>query len=119
MASEEFLFLFGTAIRLLLVGAAFDTKPTIGVTGEAFGFVITIWDVGSPVILLHPGINMLDIEDNDFPQTRNFILQGGNCSRQQVLQECLIRLSELLTEPIAARESELDIKAVTGESPIR
>lgn len=69
IAPEEFLFLFGGAISEFLVSAAFDTQFTVGIAFEALGFVVAIGNIRSLIILLHPGIEMLDIEGNNLAET--------------------------------------------------
>ncbi len=74
IAPEQFFLLCGGAIGLLLVGTAFDAKPTIGVAGQPLRFVVAILDVDALVILFDPGVEVLDIESHRFAQPRDLCL---------------------------------------------
>ena len=112
IAEEADLFFFGRAISLDLMAALFDAQATIGI---AFGDVSDIeaaFDLDLIVVLTYPGKNVLDIKGDRFPQAGDFLLQGLNALHQQALEEGLIEVLQLGTQPVIARHGALDIKAV-------
>jgi len=114
IAEEADLFFFGRAISLDLMAALFDAQATIGI---AFGDVSDIeaaFDLDLIVVLTYPGKNVLDIKGDRFPQAGDFLLQGLNALHQQALEEGLIEVLQLGTQPVIARHGALDIKAVRG-----
>ncbi len=52
VAPEQFLLFFSRAVGQFFIGTTLDAQPAIGITGQAFGFVVTIFDVGPLVVLL-------------------------------------------------------------------
>ncbi len=74
VAPDVFLFFFGGAIGLYLVGALFDTETTIGIVWGLLVFLEAFEDVGTEVILFDIGIDVLDIVGNDFAQARDLLL---------------------------------------------
>lgn len=74
VAPEEFFLFFGRAIGEFLVGAALDAQFAVRIASQAFGFVIAFGDVGSLVVLFHPGIDVLHIEGDNLAETRDLLL---------------------------------------------
>jgi hypothetical protein len=63
---DQFLLFFGRAISLLLIGAALDAESAIRITGKDVAFVVALWDIGAPIVLFDPSVNVLDINGDDF-----------------------------------------------------
>ena len=75
IAPEKLLLFLGRAISLLLVGAAFDPQPAIRIASQSFGFVVALLDIDTPIVFLDPGVNVLDIEGDDFPEPGDFFFE--------------------------------------------
>ena len=112
IAPNVFLFFFGGAVRLLLIGGAFDPKPALGITRQAFGFVVAFGERDARVVLFDPGINMFHIEGDGLAQTGNFGLQSGHRTGEQVVQEVWIQGMQFLAEPEPTRQTVLRVKAI-------
>jgi hypothetical protein len=114
IAEETHLFFFGGPVSLDLIAALFDAQPTIAI---AFGDVSDIeaaFDIDMIIVLTYPGKNVLDIKSYRFPQAGDFLLQRLNGLHQQALQEGLIEVLQLGTQPAVTGHGALDIKAVRG-----
>ncbi len=74
VAPDVFLFFFGGAIGLHLVGTLFDTETAIGVVRGLLVILAAFGDVGTEVVLFDVGVEVLDIVGDDFAQARNFLL---------------------------------------------
>lgn len=74
IAPDEFFLLFCRAIGLLLVGAAFHAEAAIRIAFRHAGLVVAIFDVGTLIVLLDPGLNMLHIESDGFTQAGDLCL---------------------------------------------
>ena len=74
VAPDEFLFFFGGAIGLHLIGTLFDPQTTIRVVCGLLVFLEAFGDVGAKVVLFDIGIDVLDIVGDDFAQPRDLLL---------------------------------------------
>ncbi len=70
IAPQQFFFLCGGAIGLLLIGAALDPQAAMRVACRVFGFVRALCDRGALIILLDPGRDVLDIDSHRVAASR-------------------------------------------------
>src|SRR5579883_910904 len=68
IAPDPFLLLFGWAINQFLISAALDAECAIGVACQPLLVVVALWDIPAFVVLLDPGIDVLDIEATVSPK---------------------------------------------------
>lgn len=59
---------------LFPIGAALDTPCAVGITGRNAGRIRAIFDVGSRIIFLAPGRNVLHVKGDDFASSWDFLL---------------------------------------------
>jgi hypothetical protein len=114
IAPNQFLFLFRGAIGEGLVGGTLDTQLAVGVASQSTRFVVALPDVGTFIVFANPGVDVLDIEGDDFTEARDLCLQSGDRGSQQILEQATIQLTQFLAKPIAGRKGGIDIKAVVG-----
>lgn len=67
IAEKTFLLFLDAAISLLLVAAFFDAESAIGIAFGNMGHIKGALHVDARVVLAHPGVDMGDIEGDDFP----------------------------------------------------
>jgi hypothetical protein len=112
IAPEVFFFLFGGPIGLFLVGGAFDAQGAIRITGQRFGFVVAIGDVGPFIIFFDPGVDVFHVEGDHLAECRDLFFEIADGGMQKGLQQGGIKGTQFLGEPKATRERFLCIKAV-------
>ena len=90
VAPDAFLFFFGRAVWLHLVGTLFDTETAIGVVLGLLVILSAFRNIGTEVVLFDIGVEVFDIIGDDFAQARNFLLQGLDALCEQVRQQTWI-----------------------------
>jgi hypothetical protein len=90
VAPDVFLFFFGGAIGLHLIGTRFDAQPAIGVVLGLLVILSAFRNIGTKVVLFDVGVEVLDIVGDDFAQARNFLLQGLHALLEQGAQQTWI-----------------------------
>ena len=110
-APKKLLLFFLGAISEFFVGAARDAELAIRITSQASGLVVALGHISPFVLLLHPGVEMLDVEGNDLTESGDLGLQRLNGTIQQVGEQAPIERAQLGGEPLAAGQGFLDIEA--------
>ena len=112
VAPDVFLFFFGGAIGLHLVGTRFDAQPAFGVVLGLLVFLEAFGNIGTKVVLFHVGVDVLDIVGDDFARARNFPLQGLHALCKQVRQQALIQGFEHGVQMTHAGDGVCHVEAV-------
>jgi hypothetical protein len=111
---DEFLFLFDGSISEFFIPAAFGSKLAVRITDGNARFVIAICNIGTPVVFLHPSIDVFHVEGDNLTEARDLFLKSGNGGGKQVGEQATIELPQFFAKPIACGERGLDIKAVVS-----
>ncbi len=85
VAPQQFFFLFGAAVGLLLIGGAFDAQRAVGITDGNARFVVAIGDGGTRIVLLDPGLEVLHVEGDGLAQARDLLDQRADGRSEQTL----------------------------------
>ncbi|HET7637680.1 MAG TPA: hypothetical protein VFK47_02975, partial [Ktedonobacteraceae bacterium] len=114
IAPEVFFFHFRGAISLLLIVAAFDAHFAVWVACGLLVFTEAITQSHARIVLFDPGVDMLDIKGDDFPQAGDLVLESANRGVQEGLQQGRITGAQFLAQPPVTRKGVVAVKAVRG-----
>ena len=97
---------------MLLVGRAFDAQLAVRITGKNLGFVIALFDISTLVVLFDPAIDVLHVEGHNLTESRDLCFEIAHGGMEKRLEQSGIKGAQFLGEPMAARKSFLDVKAI-------